>query len=62
MVFYRYKYRKGKIPLQQQVYDELPYDMQVSNVQLCGCQPISVSSSCTAAIGACMSACAYCTR
>lgn len=30
MAFYRYKYRKGKIPLQQQIYGELPYDMQVS--------------------------------
>lgn len=30
MAFYKYKYRKGKIPLQQQVYGELPYDMQVS--------------------------------
>ena len=32
MAFYRYKYSKGNIPLQDQVLRDLPYDMQVSNL------------------------------
>ena len=33
MAFYRYKYRNGKILLQEQVMGELPYDMQVHSVK-----------------------------